>query len=123
MAELRYFTHVVDEQAYGAWYREIGPREIEVIGVGLLEVVSYAGFSPEATARSVLENHVRQQLERGTPMPSIKDDVSTAATVAFDETDDAASLNDPAAEPAPRMKSTSTRALPQPVDLTTNVGN
>jgi hypothetical protein len=68
---LQYFTHSVDDHVYGAWYRIISPTEIEVIGVGLLESASYAGFSPESTAKSVLENFVRQRISDGIPIPNL----------------------------------------------------
>jgi hypothetical protein len=68
---LQYFTHTVDEHVYGAWYRVISPTEIEVIGVGLLESANYAGFSPENTAKSVLENFVRQRIIDGVPIPNL----------------------------------------------------
>ena len=68
---LQYFTHIVDEHVYGAWYRIISPTEIEVIGVGLLESADYAGFSPESAAKSVLENYVRQRISQGVPIPNL----------------------------------------------------
>jgi hypothetical protein len=68
---LQYFTHSVDEHVYGAWYRIISPTEIEIIGVGLLESASYAGFSPDSAARSVLENFVRQRIVDGIPIPNL----------------------------------------------------
>ncbi|HEY0686277.1 MAG TPA: hypothetical protein VGD45_28310 [Steroidobacter sp.] len=79
MQDLQYFTHVVDGQLYGAWYRMLSHSEVEVMGVGLLEVVSYAGASPEAAAKSVLENSVRQQLRMGAPMPSLKPGLPSSA--------------------------------------------
>lgn len=71
MSGLQYFTHTVDDHVYGAWYRIISPTEIEVIGVGLLESANYAGFSPDSTARSVLENFVRQRIVDGIPIPNL----------------------------------------------------
>jgi len=71
VAGLQYFTHTVDEHVYGAWYRIISPTEIEVIGVGLLESVDYAGFSPENAAKSVLEKFVRQRIVEGIPIPNL----------------------------------------------------
>lgn len=68
---LQYFTHVVDEQVYGAWYRIISPTEIEIIGVGLLACANYDGFSPDGAARSVLENFVRQRIVEGMPIPNL----------------------------------------------------
>ena len=79
MSGLQYFTHSVDDHVYGAWYRIISPTEIEVIGVGLLESANYAGFSPESTARSVLENYVRQRIVDGIPIPNLDSLPSIAA--------------------------------------------
>lgn len=71
MSGLLYFTHGVDDHVYGAWYRILSTTEIEVIGVGMLELADYAGFSPESAARSVLENFVRQRIVDGVPIPSL----------------------------------------------------
>lgn len=68
---LNYFTHTVDGEVYGAWYRVVSPNAIEVIGVGLLETCDYAGFSPESTACSVLENCVRENVRLRMPIPSL----------------------------------------------------
>lgn len=68
---LQYFTHTVDDHVYGAWYRIISPAEIEVIGVGMLESARYTGLNPESTARSVLENFVRQRIVDGVPIPNV----------------------------------------------------
>lgn len=71
MSGLQYFTHIVDEHVYGAWFRIISPTEIEIIGVGLLECANYAGFSPDSAAKSVLENFVRQRIVDGVPIPNL----------------------------------------------------
>lgn len=71
MSGLQYFTHTVDDHVYGAWFRIISPTEIEVIGVGLLELAGYAGFSPDSAARSVLEKFVRQRITEGIPIPNL----------------------------------------------------
>lgn len=68
---LRYFTHEVDGALYGAWYRTMSPTRIEVIGVGMLESGEYAGFSPESSAKSMLENYVRLSRSLGSPVPSL----------------------------------------------------
>jgi hypothetical protein len=70
-AELKYFVHSVDGERYGAWYRVRSSDHLEVIGVGMLEATEFAGFDPEGTARSVLENFVRQQRSLGIPMPCL----------------------------------------------------
>lgn len=70
---LRYFTHDVDGSVYGAWYRIISSSQLEVIGVGMLELGEYGGYSPESTAKSILENFVRQRRRLGVPMLSLDD--------------------------------------------------
>jgi hypothetical protein len=70
-AELSYFIHNVDGTRYGAWYRVISSDHLEVIGAGMLETSEYAGISPESTARSILENFVRQQRSLGIHIPSL----------------------------------------------------
>ena len=70
-AELKYFVHSVDGERYGAWYRTRSSDQLEVIGVGMLETTEFAGYDAEGTARSVLENFVRQQRSLGIPMPCL----------------------------------------------------
>lgn len=70
---LRYFTHDVDGSVYGAWYRVISSTQLEVIGVGMLEPGEYAGFSPESSAKSILENFVRLRRRLGAPVLSLSD--------------------------------------------------
>jgi hypothetical protein len=82
---LNYFTHAVDGSLYGAWYRVNSPTQIEVIGVGMLESGEYGGFSPESTAKSLLENFVRLRVRMGAPIPSLetlKDEPSKQPDVA-----------------------------------------
>lgn len=69
---LVYFTHVVDGHVYGAWYRVISSTQIELIGVGLLEFVSYGGFNPENAAKSNLEQFVRMRARMGAPIPHLE---------------------------------------------------
>lgn len=69
---LQFFTHAIDGAVYGAWYRILSAEEVEVIGVGMLEQGSYAGFSAESAARSILENFVRQRRTLGAPVPSLE---------------------------------------------------
>jgi hypothetical protein len=78
-AELQYFIHSVDGLRYGAWYRVISSNHLEVIGVGMLESAEFAGFSPESSARSLLENFVRHQKRLGIPMPCLDDQESDAS--------------------------------------------
>src|SRR5262245_15271992 len=41
--EMTFFTHQVNGQTYGAWYRHVAPRELEIIGAGFMCKTSYAG--------------------------------------------------------------------------------
>jgi hypothetical protein len=63
--EMTFFTHQVNGQTYGAWYRHIAPRELEIIGAGLMCKTPYAGSDELSVARSVLEDYVRMQLQTG----------------------------------------------------------
>lgn len=65
--ELHYFTHSINGKVYGGWYRLVSPGDLEVLGVGSMETVSFAGFEPEAVARSVLEEFVRRHSVRDDP--------------------------------------------------------
>jgi hypothetical protein len=69
---LRYFTHEVDGALYGAWYRIVSPTQLEVIGVGLLQACEFAGFSPECSAKSILENFVRVSRSMGVHVPFVR---------------------------------------------------
>jgi hypothetical protein len=71
-SRLNYFTHAVDGAVYGAWYRVNSPTQLEVMGVGMLESGEYGGFSPESTAKSILENFVRLRARMGAPIPSLE---------------------------------------------------
>lgn len=62
--ELHYFTHSINGKVYGGWYRLISPGDLEVLGAGSMETVRFAGFEPEAVARSVLEEFVRRHADR-----------------------------------------------------------
>jgi hypothetical protein len=44
---------------------------MEVLGIGMMETVAYAGFDPEAAARSVLDEFVRRRAARGVLIPAI----------------------------------------------------
>jgi hypothetical protein len=63
--EMTFFTHQVNGQTYGAWYRHVAPRELEIIGAGLMCKTPYAGSDELSVARSVLEDYVRMQLQTG----------------------------------------------------------
>jgi hypothetical protein len=64
-AEMTFFTHQVNGQTYGAWYRQLAPRELEIIGAGFMCKTSYAGCDELSVARSVLEEFLRSQIRRG----------------------------------------------------------
>jgi hypothetical protein len=63
--EMTFFTHRVNGQTYGAWYRQLAPQEIEIIGTGFLCKTTYAGCDELSVARSVLEEVLRGQLQSG----------------------------------------------------------
>ena len=62
---MTFFTHRVNGRTYGAWYRQLAPYEIEVMGAGLLCKTTYAGRDELSVARSVLEDFLRAQIRTG----------------------------------------------------------
>jgi hypothetical protein len=64
--EMTFFTHQVNGLTYGAWYRQLGPQEIEVMGAGFLCKATCAGCDVLSVACSVLEKFVRLQMQTGT---------------------------------------------------------
>jgi len=62
---MTFFTHQVNGQTYGAWYRHVAPLELEIMGAGFLCKTMYAGCDELSVARSVLEDFRRGQLQRG----------------------------------------------------------
>ena len=62
---MTFFTHQVNGQTYGGWYRQLAPHEIEIMGAGFLCKTSYAGSDELSVARSVLEEFVRMQMRSG----------------------------------------------------------
>ena len=92
--ELNYFTHSVDGSRYGAWYRVISSDRLEVIGVGMLETGEFAGYAPESSARSMLENFVREQKSLGISLPRLDEDTDD------DDTSVSRSHSEEALEPA-----------------------
>lgn len=62
---MTFFTHQVNGQTYGGWYRQLAPREIEIMGAGFLCKTSYAGSDELSVARSVLEEFIRRQMRTG----------------------------------------------------------
>jgi hypothetical protein len=63
--EMTFFTHQVNGQTFGGWYRQLAPHEIEIMGAGFLYKTSYAGRDELSVARSVLEEFVLMQLRTG----------------------------------------------------------
>jgi hypothetical protein len=63
--EMTFFTHQVNGQTYGGWYRQLAPYELEVMGAGLLCKTTYAGCDELSVARSVLEDFLRVQMQTG----------------------------------------------------------
>lgn len=63
--EMTFFTHRVNGQTYGAWYRQLAPRELEIIGAGFMCKTPYAGCDELSVARSVLEDYLRGQMQIG----------------------------------------------------------
>jgi hypothetical protein len=63
--EMTFFTHQVNGQTFGGWYRQLAPHKIEVMGAGFLCKTSYAGRDELSVARSVLEEFVLMQLRAG----------------------------------------------------------
>jgi hypothetical protein len=69
--EMTFFTHRVNGQTYGAWYRHLSPLELEIIGAGFMCKTAYAGRDELSVARSVLEDFLRGQLQTGAKPPSL----------------------------------------------------
>ena len=63
--EMTFFTHRVNGQTYGAWYRQLAPRELEVMGAGFMCKTAYAGCDELSVARSVLEGFLQRQIQSG----------------------------------------------------------
>ena len=63
--EMTFFTHEVNGQTYGGWYRQLAPNELEVMGAGFLCKTTYAGWDELSVARSVLEDFLRVQMQTG----------------------------------------------------------
>lgn len=70
---MTFFTHRVNGQTYGAWYRQLGPREIEVIGTGFMCKAVHAGSDELSVARSVLEEYLRSQMQIGARPQALDD--------------------------------------------------
>ncbi|HKU13642.1 MAG TPA: hypothetical protein VJQ52_04555 [Steroidobacteraceae bacterium] len=71
--EMTFFTHQVNGQTYGAWYRQLAPRELEVLGAGFMCKTVYAGCDELSVARSVLEDAVRGRMHDGAQPQPLED--------------------------------------------------
>lgn len=69
-SELMFVTQIVDEKIYGAWWRRLSPLKIEVMAIGLREIVSCTE-NGAAIARSTLEKFVRLRASQNAPVPSL----------------------------------------------------
>jgi hypothetical protein len=69
--EMTFFTHKVNGHTYGAWYRQLAPRELEIIGAGFMCKTAYAGCDELSVARSVLEDYLRGQMQTGAKPQSL----------------------------------------------------
>jgi hypothetical protein len=69
--EMTFFTHRVNGQTYGAWYRQLSPHELEIMGAGFMCKTAYAGCDELSVARSVLEDFLRSQLLIGAKPQSL----------------------------------------------------
>jgi hypothetical protein len=71
--EMTFFTHRVNGETYGGWYRQLSARELEVMGTGFLCRAAYAGYDELSVARSVLEEFVQGQKDNGVTPQSLED--------------------------------------------------
>lgn len=71
--EMTFFTHQVNGQTFGGWYRPLGPHEIEIMGAGFLCKTNYAGCDELSVACSVLEEFVRMQIRTGGHLRPLND--------------------------------------------------
>lgn len=77
--ELTYFIHAVDGRSFAGWFRIVGAEQIEVLGVGLLQIVAYpAHIAPANAARQALARFVRARERKGLPVPAV-DEIKAAA--------------------------------------------
>jgi hypothetical protein len=71
---LLYFTHVINGQTYGAWYRRLSSTELEIFAVGLMKRALCPEGQEVATSRAILEEFVRgPEQPRGADAP-LQDD-------------------------------------------------
>lgn len=60
LPDLIYFTHEVDGRSFAGWFRTVGPGQIEVLGIGLLQAVGHpAHVAPANVARETLARFIR----------------------------------------------------------------
>jgi hypothetical protein len=70
-SDLVFFTHTIDGKTYGAWYRPMPADCIEILGIGLMQIVSLHGRRAEDLACEVLEEFVRIRKKLGQPVPTL----------------------------------------------------
>lgn len=73
LPDLICFTHEVDGRSFAGWFRTIGTGQVEVLGIGLLQVVAYpAHVAPANVARETLARFIRDRQRKGLPIPSLE---------------------------------------------------
>lgn len=73
LSDLTHFTHEVDGRSFVGWFRTVGPGQIEVLGIGLLQAVAHpAHVAPANIARETLARFIRGRQRRGLPIPSVE---------------------------------------------------
>jgi hypothetical protein len=78
-SDLVFFTHIVGGQTYGAWYRMLPSDCIELLAIGLIQILSLDGRRPEDVACDALEEFVRVRQKLGQPVPSLPSEVTGGA--------------------------------------------
>jgi hypothetical protein len=71
--ETTFFTHRVNGETYGGWFRQLSAHELEVMGAGFMCRTAYAGHDQLSVARSVLEDFIRGQQGSGVSAPQSLD--------------------------------------------------
>jgi hypothetical protein len=77
--DLVFFTHIVGGQTYGAWYRMLPSDCIEILSIGLMQILSLDGRRAEDVACDALEEFVRVRQKLGHPVPSLPSEVIAGA--------------------------------------------
>lgn len=69
--DLHYVYFELNGYRYGAWYRILSPQHLEVMAVGMLEVVRYAGSNPSEAVCAALQAFIERRAEAGLPVPGM----------------------------------------------------